>query len=259
MQWQSNRCHYIHSFLHANLICHLSTADPAHWTRVATSFKARKRGEGGRSIKGLEDPYPRLSQAASVQGRRKMWSKELVLTFNTLISSVRFKQADTPSMPSVSNLMFVFNEDLMNFTSEWCNACNMEATNHIRNKEMVFGKGSTEEDRGAFNPFMNVPMCSDLPMGMKHLHDAYLFIYIMCSFLAVFMKKLSGMGGNSQPQVIVLKFTCVKMMCNHKFCIHSCRVCACECSQRCVIISLLGVGTRAIFIFQKMCNHKASF
>ncbi len=205
MQWQSNRCHYIHSFLHANIICHLSTADPAHWTRVATYFKARKRGgaNGGSQNKGMEDPQARMKDASQVQGRRRMWSKELVSVFNNLISAVRFKQGNAPA-PNGGNMMFVLTEELMNFTSEWCNACNIEATNHIRNKEMLFGKNATEEDRGAFKPCLNLPMCSDLPMGMKHLHDAYLFIYIMCAFLAVFIRKMATAGSTSQPQVIAL-------------------------------------------------------
>lgn len=199
MQWQPNKCHYIHRFLHPNLICHLSTVDQAHWSRVATKFKSKKKIAENK--KGQEDVASRLKEAAAVEKRTKTWKKDLVLTFNKLIASVRFRQGGQQTADG-GDMRFVFKESLMEYTSEWCNACNMEATNHIKIKDMLFGAGSSEEDRGVFNPLLNIPLYSDLPMGMKLMHDAYLFIYIMCTCLAVLIKKLATLEhSKSQAQV----------------------------------------------------------
>jgi hypothetical protein len=43
---QPNKCHYIHKYLHGNLICHISVTNEEHWKRVAAYFKA-----GGRRSK----------------------------------------------------------------------------------------------------------------------------------------------------------------------------------------------------------------
>ena len=210
MQWQANQCHYIHRFLHPNLICHIATADPAHWSRVATKFKSKKKKANDKK-KGQEDVTTRLKKAAAVEKRTKTWEKDLVLTFNRLIAANRFKQGagqqqQAPAAPN--NMCFIFNERLMEYTSEWCNACNMEATNHIKIKDMLFGMGSTEDDRGVFNPLLNIPLYTDLPVGMKLMHDAYLFIYIMCTCLAVFVKKLATLERSSgQAQVVLEKIT----------------------------------------------------
>ena len=43
---QPNKCHYMHKYLHGNIICHISTTNEDHWRRVAAYYKA-----GGRKSK----------------------------------------------------------------------------------------------------------------------------------------------------------------------------------------------------------------
>ena len=205
MQWQSNRCHYLHKFLHGNIICNLSTSDPMHWTRVATHYKARKKASSVSKISGQEEIERKLDAAYRTPGRRKTWSKELVTSFSRLISACRFHQGGQEPVGSKGRGLLI-NERLMEYTSEWCNACNIEATNHVKNKGMLFGARATEEDRGIFNPLLNVPMFRDLPMGTKLMHDTYLFIYLLASFLAVFVQKLTTLPHNSQIQVRSARF-----------------------------------------------------
>lgn len=234
---QPNKCHYIHKFLHANLIRNISTFDEAHWRRVAMYFKSSARrtrqerqdgdADDGNSNNmswftgGLQSWWNRNGKNGKKKGgnsaipdvlmdppeteakRRKMWSKELVQAFNNLTFAVRFEPMNVASHAAdaspKSTGPFVLDEKIMEYTSEWCNACNMEATNHAFTKNMLFGAGATDEDKSVFKPLLNVPMPKDLPMGMRVMHDTYVFIYVTCSIMAVFLRKLKS--SRSQAQV----------------------------------------------------------
>jgi hypothetical protein len=92
---------------------------------------------------------------------------------------------------------FILDENIMDYTSDWCTACNTEATNHIPIKEFLFGTGSAQ-GRGK-NPFMcfrNVPTKLNLPLGMRIMNDAYVFIYTISCFIAVLVKNLSSSEQN---------------------------------------------------------------
>ena len=122
--------------------------------------------------------------------RRSTWPKQLVAAFSRLISAVRFRQGGERS-DSSHNMLLVLDERVMEYTSEWCNACNMDATNHIKIKKRLFGENASDDDRGVFRPLLNVPLASDLPLGMRLMHDTYLFIYVMCTCIAVFVCNLT--------------------------------------------------------------------
>jgi len=135
------------------------------------------------------------------EDRRTTWSKPLVSAFSRLIAAVRFRQGGQKAA-SGGMLMMALDERIMEYTSEWCNACNMEATNHIKIKRRLFGEDATEEDRGVFRPLLNVPLSSDLPLGMRLMHDTYLFIYTICTCIAVFICNLTT---NATKQAKVIK------------------------------------------------------
>lgn len=222
---QPNKCHYLHKYLHGNLICHISTTNEQHWARVAAYFKA-----GGRKSKQVvfcvfNDPTYALNKVSTntktqvrnhveamreymhdvpfqddvedgvdglhtlTEDRRSTWSRPLVSAFSRLVGAVRFRQGGAKN--ATGNMLLVLDEHIMEYTSEWCNACNMEATNHLKIKRRLFGEDATEEDRGVFRPLLNVPLSSDLPLGMRLMHDTYLFIYTMCTCIAVFISNLT--------------------------------------------------------------------
>ena len=138
----------------------------------------------------LEEEDHSLSKHSLTFDRRNTWSKALVAAFGKLIAAVRFRQGG--EKPADGRLLLVLDERIMEYTSEWCNACNLEATNHIKIKKRLFGDNATEDDRAVFRPMLGVPLGSDLPLGTRLMHDTYLFIYLMCTFVAVFIGNLSS-------------------------------------------------------------------
>ena len=117
---------------------------------------------------------------------------------------MRFRQGGEQG-DSSPNMLLVLDERVMEYTSEWCNACNMDATNHIKIKKRLFGDNATDDDRGVFRPLLNVPLASDLPLGMRLMHDTYLFIYVMCTCIAVFVCNLTT-NATKQAKVSVSYF-----------------------------------------------------
>ena len=103
------------------------------------------------------------------------------------ISCVRDRQGSTP--PS-KNLFFAMDETLMDYTSTWCYACNMQATSHQLIKNLLYGPGMHVSQRDSVRPFANIPLSTSLPMGMRVMHDVYAFMYIMCSCIAALNKAL---------------------------------------------------------------------
>lgn len=51
--------------------------------------------------------------------------------------------------------------------------------------------------------FAAIPLSSSLPMGMRMMHDAYVFIYMMCTCIAALSKSLASqsMADISQAKV----------------------------------------------------------
>jgi hypothetical protein len=122
------------------------------------------------------------------------WNSSLIAGFNGLIGRLRFRQGEEPP---TNPMHFILDENIMEYTSDWCTACNTEATNHIPIKEFLFGTSSAQGR--AKNPFMrfrNVPTKSNLPLGMRVMNDAYVFIYTISCFIAVLVKNLSSSEQN---------------------------------------------------------------
>ena len=224
---QANLCHYIHKYLHGNIICHISTMDVEHWKRVAAYFKAGgRRSKQARShsdamqeymtdipyknnVRGGDANYERAPNAPN---RRTTWGKPLVAAFNKLISAVRFRQG---GKSPTSSMLFFMDERIMEYTSEWCNACNLQATNAIKIKNRLFGATATSEDQGCFRPLLNVPLSSDLPMGMRLMHDTYLFIYITCTCISVMVENLT-LSVEKQAKVRdAIQFGSCEHVCKH--------------------------------------------
>jgi hypothetical protein len=88
LDWQPNKCHYIHKYLHGNLICHSSTTNEEHWKRVAAYFKA-----GGRKSKQVKNAAHLLKHAFELSMFPNtcrfgtMW-KPCMSTCTTLLSSM---------------------------------------------------------------------------------------------------------------------------------------------------------------------------
>jgi hypothetical protein len=188
-QWQAEHSHYLHRYLHANVLFHISAADKDHWARVATHFNAARDMAG-------KSPETLVSNAAKIKDpgkRTTSWSLPVAKAFNALIDSVRFG-GSSGDRNDAGGCMFVLDEKCMSFTGEWCRACNLEATNHERIKGMLFSSSSeaTSVKDGflSFKPFSNIPMGCDLPMGMRIMHDSYVFCYLICTFVAVLISKL---------------------------------------------------------------------
>ncbi len=132
--------------------------------------------------------------------RRNYWNIGMVKEFNKLINSVRFKQGSAQKSRS-ANSCFVLDEKLMQYTSDWCTACNLAATHHIPIKDFLFGTNSIKGRAQVHHmSFLNVPDKSSLPLGMRLMNDAYVFIYMICSFIAVMMKNLES-PTNDQTRV----------------------------------------------------------
>ncbi len=91
---------------------------------------------------------------------RAFWNRDLIVAFNELLQAVRFPQElagaagrggavaedgddsgnnrgdndDGVDGQLEPNLLFVMDESLMEYTSNWCTACNLLATRHIEIK-----------------------------------------------------------------------------------------------------------------------------
>jgi hypothetical protein len=189
MQWLSNKCHYIHKFLHGNMLRHICVVTDNHKQSVYKEHKLRKK-----EIEALKD----------CKNEKLVWSNATITACNNLIGCLRFSQGSSLN-PPMTNLIFSIDEDLMEYTSDCCNACNTEATNHYRIKELLFSiRSKTWSMKQAFMPFADVPMPSTLPLGMRLMHDAYVFIYVICGFIAVMIKNINtGAGDVSDTKVCV--------------------------------------------------------
>lgn len=192
LRWQPNKSHYLHKFLHGNIVCHISTFDDEHWRRVAAYFRAGgKRGQRMKDFLDTMRAYreedrlkmlllPRRRQrrrrgaaAAAAAGaaipdpkkQKTAWGRSLVAAFAKVVEACRFPQQPEGGGDDENPArLFVLDEKVMEYTSDWCFACNLEATNHERNKEHLLGKKSTEDERrqvfqvGASVFVLQVPM-----------------------------------------------------------------------------------------------------
>ena len=91
----------------------------------------------------------------------------------------------------------------MDYTSQCCKACNLQATNHQSIKSMLFGSGMPKSKRDGLRPFNAIPMSTSLPMGMRLMHDAYVFIYIMATCIASLMRCISNQASPEPTQTKV--------------------------------------------------------
>ena len=102
LQWHLNKAHYAHSFLHPSIqkVC-------------------------------LEPPSKHKDAAAS--HLTAAWADQplFLKACNDLLRSLHFKNAPDRLK------CFKITEDLLDFTSPWCNACNVAATNHTRLKQLL--------------------------------------------------------------------------------------------------------------------------
>jgi hypothetical protein len=190
-------------YLHASMLLHTSSVSKKHWDRVAECFNAK-------SDLSKTTPERLVSAAASKQGngtrkRARSWGVPVASAFNELIKSIRCSGQD--GIGADSGMLFVLDERCMDFTGEWCRACNMEATNHIKIKQMLYGsasEGSTlKEGIKAFKTFNSIPMSCDLPMGVRIMHDAYVFMYLICTFVAVLVGRLHSTDKPLTPTQVI--------------------------------------------------------
>ena len=148
-------------------------------------------------------------------GRRATsWSLPVVQAFNSLASSLRFDQhLQRGNGEPPANLLFVLDESKMDYTSDWCTACNLEATSHDRTKKLLFSrvkKKKEEKKNEFFHLFSAIPMCNDLPIGMRFMHDTYVFTYIICTLIVVLIQKVYAASETTTTQVIGV------LCCSHK-------------------------------------------
>lgn len=80
----------------------------------------------------------------------------------------------------------VMDEAFLNVTSPCCHACNVAASHTVKIKKAL-GIYNVNRKR-----LPGVPDASKLPLGMRAMHDAYLFIYLVGTFLAVLLARLNS-------------------------------------------------------------------
>lgn len=120
----------------------------------------------------------RLSRvSADVGSKQRSWADqpEFLRSCNALMQSLKFAPASNSKKHPLS-----MTKDFMNYRSPWCNGCNMAATNHLDVKNLM-GFLSTERK------MLAIPDPGLLPMGMRILHDTYVFIYVMAACIAVML------------------------------------------------------------------------
>lgn len=100
-------------------------------------------------------------------------------------------------------MLFIMDESLMEYTSKCCRACNLQATNHQHIKSMLFGIGIPKSKKDGLRPFNSIPMSNSLPMGMRLMHDAYVFIYLMATCIATLMRTISQQASPEPTQTKV--------------------------------------------------------
>jgi hypothetical protein len=158
---------------------------------------------GGNRIKGLKDRDDR-------DMNRAFWNRDLIVAFNELLQATRFPQEQ--QIPAAAaeedgdenhggvddhqlhqpNLLFVMDESLMEYTSNWCTACNLLATRHIEIKGHLFRGGNNCDPDGKASFLSDVPLSAHLPIGTRMMHDAYLFIYLIATFISVMLSKVNA-------------------------------------------------------------------
>jgi hypothetical protein len=154
-QWQLELSHYLHSYLHKNIL--------------ASSLSGGGEYAADGPPKNAWDNQESFV-AAAVQ----------------LISSI--KEATGCCSPTTSTMtkppiIDLSDEQFLNYKNSWCNACNIAATHAIRIKQILGIKKKTDRVKGVpCNPM-------HLPLGMRAMHDTYLFIYLVASFLSVLLSR----------------------------------------------------------------------
>ena len=110
---------------------------------------------------------------------------QLVTAATHLIACIR----EAVGFPRSSNAtmteppMNLSDENLLDFKNPWCNACNTAATHAIRIKQVLgIQKGSKQLPGVPTFPLQ-------LPIGMRIMHDTYMFIYLIANFLAVLLAR----------------------------------------------------------------------
>jgi hypothetical protein len=148
-QWQLNLSHYIHKYLHGSI---------------------DKSSEFGDS--GGDDNIS------------KCWNdqKSFVEASTRLIASLQMMPQQT-STRSFRKPPLSMDEEFLNLKSPWCQACNTAATHAVKIKQILGLKGR----KASVLP--GVPSVKQLPMGMRIMHDTYLFIYLMASFLSILLSR----------------------------------------------------------------------
>ena len=145
-QWALNRCHYIHSFLHPSV-------------QKSSSFSDSHNQDGNNN-------------------RARQWAdQDLFLKHaNKLIGCLKFSASDLKTTKPPMTM----DDEFLNYMSPWCNGCNTAATNDRFLKKMLgmTGVGNSRK------PLRGVPDASSLPLGMRMLHDVYLFLYMMAACIS---------------------------------------------------------------------------
>lgn len=183
LQWHLNKAHYIHSFLHTSTL------------KVCLASADREQEQ---------------------HANRKAWADQtqFLQAANDLLRAVHFKGGS-------QNRRFKISKIFLDYKSPWCNACNIAATHDKRLKELLGIPGKIRSSSSSSSciyatmqvtmteymsrkAFPNVPNPLHLPLGMRTLHDAYLFIYIMGACISVILSA-SVSKDNSSSQFFRLE------------------------------------------------------
>lgn len=143
LQWLPNECHYLHKFMHKNILqCCL------------------KPTETRKNISDAEEPLT-------------SWQDQSIFlrACNKLIGCCKF--AVPAVQPYVRPRLMEIDKKFLDFTSPCCNGCNTAATNSVHLRQLL----GIDKPRYKTFALKGVPDPKDLPMGMRTLHDVYLFIY----------------------------------------------------------------------------------
>ncbi len=172
LQWHLNKAHYAHSFLHPSIqkVC-------------------------------LEPPSKHKDAAAS--HLTQAWADQplFLKACNDLLRSLHFKNAPDRLK------CFKITEDLLDFTSPWCNACNVAATNHTRLKQLL-----RVQQQGRFL-FSEWTLLANKPY--KKMHIFFSCIQKMHIFFSCIQRLTQFLAGNrfqmfqtpkTYPQVLLLSY-----------------------------------------------------
>lgn len=94
-QWQCNRSHYIHRFLHPSLLVHINLVSEDHFDRVSKAQATTARDKplqrsDDNTSQWMSKPFY-SANAADATKPRLMWSKDVIASFNRLIQKCRFR------------------------------------------------------------------------------------------------------------------------------------------------------------------------